>query len=133
MVDHLTLTTCCSRVYSRSVQVVSRAIIRMLKPHIDKVHTLTFDNGSEFVKHEKIAKVLQVKTYFAHPYSSWERGTNENTNGLIRQFLPKGTDFKTVSWQILKQIVDNLNNRPRKTRQYLTPNQMFNNEFVPLL
>jgi IS30 family transposase len=133
VVDRFTLTTCCSRVYSRSAQVVSRAIIRMLKPHIDKVHTLTFDNASEFVKHEKIAKALQAKTYFAHPYSSWERGINENTNGLIRQFLPKGTDFKTVSWQTLKQIVDNLNNRPRKTRQYLTPYQMFNNEFVPLL
>ena len=133
VVDRFTLTTCCSRVYSRSAQVVSRAIIRMLKPHMDKVHTLTFDNGSEFVKHEKIAKALQAKTYFAHPYSSWERGINENTNGLIRQFLPKGTDFKSVSWKTLKQIVDNLNNRPRKTRQYLTPNQMFNNEFVPLL
>ena len=133
VVDRFSLTTCCARVYSRTALVVSQAIIRMLKPHIDKVHTLTFDNGSEFVKHEKIAKALQAKTYFAHPYSSWERGINENTNGLIRQFLPKGTDFKSVSWQNIKQIVDNLNNRPRKTRQYRTPNQMFNNEFVPLL
>ncbi len=132
-VDRLTLATCCSRVYSRTADAVSRAIIRMLEPHIDKVHTLTFDNGSEFVKHETIGKALQAKTYFAHPYSSWERGINENTNGLIRQFLPKGTDFKSVSWQTVKKIADNLNNRPRKTRQYLTPNQMFNNQFVPLL
>ena len=133
VVDRFTLTTCCSRVYSRSAKVVSQAIIRMLKPHIDKVHTLTFDNGSEFVQHERIAKALQAETYFAHPYSSWERGINENTNGLIRQFLPKGTDFRKVSWQAVKRSVDYLNNRPRKTRDYLTPNQMFNNEFVPLL
>ncbi len=133
VVDRFTLITCCSRVYSRSAKVVSQAIIRMLKPHIDKVHTLTFDNGSEFVRHEEIAKALEATTYFAHPYSSWERGINENTNGLIRQFLPKGTDFRNVSWQAVKRAVDYLNNRPRKTRGYKTPNQMFNNEFVPLL
>ncbi len=133
VVDRCSLTTCCSRVFSRSASVVSRAIIRMLKPHIDKVHTLTFDNGSEFVQHERIAKALQAKTYFAHPYSSWERGINENTNGLLRQFFPKGTDFREVSWQTVKRAVDYLNNRPRKTRGYLTPNQIFNNEFVPLL
>ena len=133
VVDRFTLTTCCSRVYSRTAKVVSQAIIRMLKPHINKVHTLTFDNGSEFVQHENIAKALQAKTYFAHPYSSWERGINENTNGLLRQFLPKGTDFRAVSWQTVKRAVDYLNNRPRKTRGYLTPNQMFHNEFVPLI
>jgi len=133
VVDRFTLTTCCSRVYSRSAKVVSRAIIRMLKPHTDKVLTLTFDNGSEFVQHKKIAKALKAKTYFAHPYSSWERGINENTNGLLRQFLPKGTDFRNVSWQTVKRAVDYLNNRPRKTRGYQTPNQMFNNVFVPLI
>jgi len=133
VVDRATLKTCCSRVYSRSARVVSRAIIRILKPYIDKVYTLTFDNGSEFVQHEKIAKALDAKTYFAHPYSSWKRGINENTNGLLRQFLPKGTDFRNVSWQAVKRAVDYLNNRPRKTRGYQTPNQLFNNEFVPLI
>ncbi len=132
VVDRATLKSCCSRVYSRSAKVVSQAIIRMLKPHIDKVHTLTFDNGSEFVQHGRIAEALKAKTYFAHPYSSWERGINENTNVLLRQFLPKGTDFKNVSLQTVKRAVDYLNNRPRKARGYLTPNQMFNNEFVPL-
>jgi IS30 family transposase len=133
VVDRATLKTCCSRVYNRSAKVVSSAIIRMLKHYVDKVHTLTFDNGSEFVQHEKIAKALDAKTYFAHPYSSWERGINENTNGLLRQFLPKGTDFRKVSWKQVKDAVDNLNNRPRKTRDYQTPNQMFHNEFVPLI
>ena len=105
----------------------------MLKPHMDKVKTLTFDNGSEFFHHEKIAKALNAKTYFAHPYSSCERGVNENTNGLLRQFFPKKTDFRLVTNQELKNAVENLNNRPRKTRGYLTPNQMFNNQFKALI
>ena len=133
VVDRVTLFTCCARVYTHTADVVSSAIVRMLKPHIDKVKTLTFDNGSEFVQHEKIAKALNAKTYFAHPYSSWERGVNENTNGLLRQFFPKKTDFKTVTNQELKNAVENLNNRPRKTRGYLTPNQMFNGHFEPLI
>lgn len=133
VVDRVTLYTCCSRVFSRSADVVSRAIIRMLKPHKAKVKTLTFDNGSEFVRHEKVARSLNAKTYFAHPYSSWERGINENTNGLLRQYFPKKTDFTKVSWHQVKDAVDSLNNRPRKTRNYQTPNQLFNNVFVPLL
>jgi len=133
VVDRTSLYTCCSRVYSRSAKVVSRAIIRILKQYKAKVKTLTFDNGSEFVRHEKIAKALDAKTYFAHPYSSWDRGINENTNGLLRQYFPKKTDFRTVSWKQIKDAVEDLNNRPRKTRDYKTPNQLFNNIFVPLI
>ncbi|MDH5774965.1 MAG: IS30 family transposase, partial [Nitrospirota bacterium] len=95
--------------------------------------TLTFDNGSEFVKHEVLAHALEAHTYFAHPYASWERGINENTNGLLRQFFPKHTDFRKVSWQQVHKAVDHLNNRPRKTRGYRTPNQLFNKQFVPLV
>ena len=131
--DRASLYTCYSRVFSRSAKVVSQAIIRLLKRHKDKVKTLTFDNGSEFVLHEKVARALDAETYFAHPYSSWERGINENTNGLIRQFFPKKTDYSKVSWKEIKDAVDNLNNRPRKTRGYLTPNQIFNNTFEPLI
>ena len=105
----------------------------MLKPHINKVKTLTFDNGSEFARHENIAVALKTKTYFAHPYSSWERGVNENTNGLLRQFFPKKTDLTMVTDKEVEYAVNNLNNRPRKTRGYLTPNQMFNNTFIPLI
>ena len=133
LVDRATLFTCCARVYTRKAKVVSSAIIRILKPHMGKVKTLTFDNGSEFVEHEKIAKSLNAKTFFAHPYSSWERGINENTNGLLRQFFPKKTDFKTVTNQELKNAVNNLNNRPRKTRNYKTPNQLFNCYFKALI
>ncbi len=133
VVDRASLFTCCSRVYSRTAQVVASAIIRLLLPYKHKVKTLTFDNGSEFNQHSRIAKTLDAKTYFAHPYSSWERGINENTNGLLRQFFPKRTDFTQCSWKQVKNAVDNLNNRPRKTRDYLTPNQIFKNEFVPLI
>ena len=133
LVDRATLYTCVSRVYSRTASVVASAIIRLLRPFKDRVETLTFDNGTEFVRHEKIARALDAKTYFAHPYSSWERGINENTNGLLRQFFPKKTDFSSISWKQVKDAVDNLNNRPRKTRSYQTPNQLFNNIFVPLL
>ena len=133
VVDRTSLYTVCSRVLSRSAQVVSQAIIRLLRPFKERVQTLTFDNGTEFVKHEAIAHALEATTYFAHPYASWERGINENTNGLLRQFFPKQTDFRTVSWKQVKEAVDHLNTRPRKTRDYLTPNQMFNNQFVPLV
>lgn len=133
VVDRASLYTVCSRVLNRSAHVVSQAIIRLLRPVKERVKTLTFDNGSEFVKHERIARALEATTYFAHPYSSWERGINENTNGLLRQFFPKRTDFRKVSWHQVKKAVAHLNNRPRKTRGYRTPNQLFNNHFVPLV
>ncbi len=133
VVDRTSLYTACSRVLSRSARVVADAIIRLLRPFKERVKTLTFDNGSEFVKHETIAHALDATTYFAHPYSSWERGINENTNGLLRQFFPKRTDFRKVSWQQVKAAVAHLNNRPRKTRGYRTPNQLFHKHFVPLV
>ncbi len=133
VVDRASLYTVCSRVLSRSATVVCAAIIRLLRPFKDRVKTLTFDNGTEFVRHEAIAHGLEATTYFAHPYASWERGINENTNGLLRQFFPKRTDFRTVSWQQVKKAVGHLNNRPRKTRGYQTPNQLFHNHFVPLV
>jgi len=131
--DRASLYTVCSRVLSWSAHVVSQAIIRLLRPFKERVQTLTFDNGSECVKHERIAHALEATTYFAHPYSSWERGINENTNGLLRQFFPKRTDFRKISWQQVKEAVAHLNNRPRKTRGYRTPNQLFNNHFVSLI
>jgi IS30 family transposase len=133
VVDRASLYTVCSRVLSRSARVVCNAIIRLLRPFKDRVKTLTFDNGSEFVRHKRIARALEAQTYFAHPYCSWERGINENTNGLLRQFFPKQTDFRAVSWQQVQTAVDHLNHRPRKTRGYRTPNQLFHNHFVPLV
>ena len=88
--------------------------------------TLTLDNGFENAGHEKIAHRTGVCVYFAHPYHSWERGTNENTNGLIRWYLPKGTDFSAVSEQIVRDIEHRLNTRPRKRLKWRTPLEVFN-------
>lgn len=89
------------------------------------VHTLTSDNGREFAEHEKIAEQLNAKFYFCNPYSSWERGLNENTNGLIRQYFPKKSDFATISIERIKEVEDLLNNRPRKTLGFQTPNEVY--------
>ncbi|MFI1770710.1 IS30 family transposase [Thalassobellus citreus] len=90
--------------------------------------SMTYDNGIEMAKHEKITQKTGMKIYFAHPYSSWERGTNENTNGLIRRYLPKGTDFNLVDEKYLIKIQEKLNNRPRKIIGYKTPKEMMDLE-----
>lgn len=88
--------------------------------------TLTSDNGQENFAYDETMKALELQWYFAHPYHSWERGTNENTNGLIRWYLPKGTDFATISNETIKAIEDALNNRPRKRLGWRTPLEAFN-------
>ena len=92
---------------------------------ISWVRTITFDNGTEFARHQDMAKVLPVDIYFAAPYASYQRGTNENTNGLIRRYLPKGTSFKHLTQHQLDQITEELNNRPKKCLGYRTPNEVF--------
>jgi len=99
--------------------------IELLAPLAAKVHTITVDNGKEFCDHELIAAGLQARVYFAHPYASWERGLNENTNGLVRQYFPKKYEFAQITDQDLQQVEDRLNNRPRKTLGYRTPNEVF--------
>ncbi len=84
------------------------------------MHTLTSDNGSEFARHEAISRQLKADFYFAHPYSSWERGLNENTNGLVRQYIKKGSKLNHVDGEMLGIVADKLNNRPRKTLGYKT-------------
>ena len=93
-------------------------------PYKDIVHTITADNGKEFAYHKEISEALSADVYFAHPYSSWERGLNENTNGLLRQYFPKSTDFKTVTAAAVKHAVERLNTRPRKDLDFKTPNQI---------
>ena len=83
------------------------------------------DNGNEFAQHEKMSKMLQADVYLGHPYCAWERGLNENTNGLLRQYFPKGTNFKAVSNAKIRQAENRLNNRPRKGLGFRTPNEMF--------
>lgn len=89
--------------------------------------TFTVDNGKEFTKHKELSKALKGKVFFAHPYHSWERGLNENTNGLIRQYLPKNKSFEDLTQKELDKIVSKLNNRPRKSLGYRTPREAFFN------
>jgi IS30 family transposase len=99
--------------------------IALLRPLIDRVHTITVDNGKEFCQHEQITAALQAPIYFAHPYASWERGLNENTNGLVRQYFPKKHDFARITNAAVQRVAELLNNRPRKTLGYRTPNEVF--------
>lgn len=101
-------------------------ILNKLNPIYKK--SMTYDNGIEMARHEIITEKTGMKIYFAHPYSSWERGTNENTNGLIRRYLPKGTNFNEISLNQLINIQEKLNNRPRKIIGYKTPKEMMDNE-----
>lgn len=89
--------------------------------------TMTYDNGKEMTQHKLFTKNTQVQVYFAHPYSPWERPTNENSNMLIRDYFPKGTDFNLVSTERLKEVQDQLNTRPRKTLNWQTPKEVFEN------
>ena len=104
---------------------VANAIISLLKPIACRVHTMTSDNGKEFARHETIAKALKAKFYFAHPYASWGRGLNENTNELIRQYFSKNCDFTMITEKQIKYVMDKLNNRSRKCLGIKTPNQVF--------
>jgi len=97
--------------------------MRRLPP--DRRHTLTADNGREFAHHEDLSRLLGLDVYFAHPYCSWERGTNENTNGLLRQYLPKGMDFEGLTDRQLASYVRQMNQRPRKCLNYRTPTEVF--------
>lgn len=96
----------------RTKDSVKEMVVRLMSGL--PVHTITFDNGKEFAAHEEIGEALNAKTYFAHPYASWERGTNENTNGLIRQYIPKGSDIKRLTKVDMLFIENRLNTRPRK-------------------
>jgi IS30 family transposase len=106
---------------SKKADEVTVAIIVELWPFIGKIRSLTFDNGKEFSGHETVAAILQTRAYFAHPYASWERGSNENTNGLIRQYLPKRTSFKNLDIALCKRIEKKLNERPRKRLGFAAP------------
>ena len=97
------------------------------------VLTITADNGKEFAYHERVSEALDAKVYFADPYSSWQRGLNENTNGLLRQYWPKITDFKKVSQKEVSSVIMQLNKRPRKTLNYQTPATLMANHMAALV
>ena len=124
--------SCIRHVPRKEAALVAKALIDMLLPFKDWVHTITADNGKEFSQHEKIAKELDAKFYFAHPYSSWERGLNENTNGLIRQYFPKNSSLATIDISKVQQVQKKLNERPRKSLDFDTPNNLFYKTVVAL-
>jgi IS30 family transposase len=124
IVERVTKLTVSSRVNSKSAADVTQATIALLKPFKDVVHTITADNGKEFAYHEKFSEALSADVYFAHPYSSWERGLNENTNGFLRQYFPKNTDFKKVEQVEVRRALRRLNSRPRKDLDFKTPAQL---------
>lgn len=121
------------KVPTKSSDTVAEAVCTKLLPFKDKVFTITSDNGPEFMHHQRIAHNLNAGYFFADPYSSWQRGTVENTNGLVRQYFPKKTDFRAVSDSDIQFVNDRLNNRPRKSLGFRTPNEVFFNHFVALI
>ena len=132
LVERKSLYTVIGAVCRKTAGAVREAIVAGLTPYKDRVHTLTYDNGREFSEHERMATELDAHIYFAHPYSSWERGVNENTNGLIRQYLPKGQDLTSVSAAETGYVMNQLNHRPRKTLGFRTPYEVFFNTHTPL-
>jgi IS30 family transposase len=112
----------------KTSDAVLQALVKMYHSLKRRVHTITCDNGAEFAQHRLLAKKLKADIYFCTPYHSWERGTNENTNGLIRQYFPKATNFDLVKPIEVKRIMDKLNRRPRKTLNFNTPKQVFSND-----
>lgn len=104
---------------------IKKQMINLLAPFKELVKTITSDNGKEFTEHQKIAEKLNTNFFFAQPYSPWQRGLNEYNNKLIRQYLPKKTDFNLINYKTINMIISKLNNRPRKLLEYKTPNEVF--------
>ena len=125
LVERKSRYTLAAQLDSRHSNKVTQAIIELLGPHKQQCQTLTFDNGKEFAEHEFIAKCLDAKAYFAHPYCSWERGLNENHNGLLRQYFPKATNLLKVTQDEVNDAVYKMNHRPRKCLGYRTPHEVF--------
>lgn len=113
-----------AHVHRKTSEAVRDAIVQSLRPFKARVCTLTFDNGMEFARHAEIDHALKSTSYFADPYAAWQRGSNENTNGLVRQYLPKSRPFQTVTEEELAMIMDRLNHRPRKRLNWKTPHQV---------
>jgi IS30 family transposase len=133
VVDRKSKYAIIKKVSSKRADEVTNALIEMLYPLRKITQTITSDNGKEFAYHKQVSEALGTSFYFAHPYSSWERGLNEHTNGLIRQYLPKKTDFTQISKEEITTIQDKLNHRPRKILNYRTPYEIFFTEVAKTL
>ncbi|MBO0943994.1 IS30 family transposase, partial [Acidovorax temperans] len=114
-----------AKVSNKTADLVGQAIEDKLGPLAARVKTLTVDNGKEFANHQAIDQALGIQTYFADPYCSWQRGSNENFNGLLRQYIPKKRRMETVTDEELAMIQNRLNHRPRKRLGFKTPHEVF--------
>ena len=113
------------KIDSKEASVIEAKTIELLQDWKPLIKTITSDNGKEFANHKAIAEALDIDYYFAKPYHSWERGANENLNGLVRQYFPKKTNFDSITKQETEKVIHILNNRPRKRFEYKTPNEIF--------
>ena len=123
LVDRKSRYLCARVLYNRGAEITKDAIIASLKGQC--VKSISFDNGTEFVEFHEVEKALSTLVYFAEPHKPWQRGTNENTNDLLRFFYPKGYDFRTLSQEELDKVVSLINHRPRKCLGYLSPYEVF--------
>ncbi len=111
--------------FGKDSKELTKTVFRMLLPFKEKLHTITVDNGTEFADHQRLAKLLNTKIYFTHPYASWEKGLIENTNKLVRQYIPKKSNFEKFNQKTIKQIQYTINDRPRKNLNYYSPKEVF--------
>jgi len=125
LVDRKSKLTLIGKVNRYTAEAVEKTIIHLMELLPRRNYTLTVDNGKEFASHDSVAEALRIRVYFADPYRAWQRGLNENTNGLIRQYVPKGSDVRILTDPQIAHIMDRLNNRPRKSLAFLTPNEVF--------
>jgi len=125
LVERKSKFTLIRKLPKKRADLVAEAAIDLLNPYKETVCTITADNGQEFAHHESIKEQLHTTVYFAHPYHACERGLCENTNGLIRQYFPKGLHFDLITDNQVQVVMNRLNNRPRKTLGYKTPNEVF--------
>lgn len=126
-VERKSMQTLIKLIPDKKAETVTKAIIEMLMPYRSYIKTITIDNGKEFSNHEEIARELKTRVYFAHPYSAWERGLNENTIGLIRQYFPKNKSLDNIDSREVEFVQNKLNMRPRKTLKFRSPNEVFFN------
>ena len=125
VVERKTQFVLLKKVAQKTSDIVRDALIELMEPYENAIHTMTLDNGKEFAAHAKITEKLGIKVFFADPYSSWQRGLNEQVNGLVRQYFPKKKNFSTITQQEVFYVAHKLNTRPRKLLGYKTPLEMF--------
>lgn len=131
VVDRASRLTRIMKTASLNSIMTAKSIVKAMKPYRNTIKSITYDNGKEFTKHEKINKLLNTTSYFCKPYHSWEKGTVENINGLIRRFFPKGTDFDMIDETEIKRVENWINNRPMKVLGFKTPYEKYL-ELVPI-